>query len=867
MENNNYISQKKFRRLFFWGACFILFLPIIILPPTFQPNEWSRVILFKITLTVLISFLFFEFFYRKRVSISVPKWKNPVYLPFLMLSAFFITLILATIFSEDIRFSIFGSPQRAGGVLNLLFFFIFVCFLAVFTDENNWKKLFNVLFAAGILISSLTVVQYFNILKNIFVSFEEGGTPSFLGNSTFLAIYMLFLSILSFTYFLQEKEKKKKMLYGALFLLFTFTILVTNARATYLGLLIGFFYFFFFYPVKNRSNEKNSNGLRRSLKTLKIIAAALVLFIVISVIFFNLFPGIAEKSSLFRIAVDRLSVKKIATDLAGTRFLVWKIALQTVKDKPILGWGPENFYIGFEKYYDPTVPIIKNTWWDRPHNVFLEIAASSGILSLIFYLLFWIVLFWRLQMFKKQHGEGKDVYLAHGIQAMFIGYLIALFFNFDSFPTYIISFFFIGYSFYLLSKHGEKKIILPPKTNFAKKKFVYIPLLILLTYFIWFQNIKPLYINEKISYALNLINAKKCGKAMAVADDIWRNSGILKAYAGLRYADFIKTCVEPKSQKEIDYILTGSEALKNSAIAQPKFTRTWMFWGGFTNVLAAKEQNAKKQGELLSKAEGYLKKALNLSPKRLEIFIEMEKGYIIAKDYQTMKKTAEDCLKIDSNYGQCYWYLGVAEIFLGNQEVGKKYIQKSQEGGAVTPQYIQLGVAYISQKNYKDAAEAYRMAMVYNDDNNASWHAVLAFLYKQIKEYDKAGKEAVKVFKLQPENEEVLVFFEQLLGLRPNDPTLHSSLAYIYNQTGEKEKARQEYLITKSLYEQAVAQYPKEGTYHLNLARVCKELGEYEKAYYEAVLAEKIDPGLSSSIIDFLYTLPENYIERYRNKK
>ena len=863
MENNNYISQKKFRSLFFWGACFILFLPIVILPPTFQPNEWSRVILFKIILTVLISFLLFEFFYKKEISISVPKWKNPVYLPLLILSAFFITLILSTLFSQDPVFSVFGSPQRAGGVLNLLFFFAFACFLALFTDENNWKKLFNALFVAGVLISSLTIVQYFNILKDVFVSFEEGGTPSFLGNSTFLAIYMLFLSILSFTYFLQEKEKKKKVTYGVLFLLFTFTILVTNARATYLGLLIGFFYFFFFYPVRS----KVSSGINpKNLKTLKIIAAGLVLFAIIAVIVFNFFPQISEKNNLLKIAADRLSIKKIVTDLAGTRFLVWKIALQTIEDKPILGWGPENFYIGFEKYYDPTVPIIKNTWWDRPHNVFLEIAANSGIMSLIFYSLFWIVLFCQLQIFKIQRGEGKDIYLAHGIQAMFIGYLVALFFNFDSFPTYIISFFFVGYSLFLLSKNDEKKIVCPPKTNFFKKKFVYIPLLMILISFIWFLNIKPLYINEKINYGQNLINAKRCGKAMSIADNVWQNSGILKFYAGIRYADFIKKCADSKSQNGPDYIFTAYKALKISSEAQPKFTRTWLFLGGFTNALAAKEQNPETQKKMLAEAIGYLKKGLELSPKRQEIIIEMEKNYLIAKDYQTVKKMAEDCLKIDSNYGQCFWYLGIAEIFLGDQKNGKKHIQKSQEGG-VTPPYVQLGVAYISQKNYKDAAEAYRMATVYNDDKNASYYAVLAFLYKQTKEYEKAGKATLRVFELQPENKDAMDFLEQLLGLSPNDPSLHSSLAYIYKQTGKTEKSRQEYLITKSLYEQAVAQYPKEGTYHFNLAGVSKELGEYEQAYYEAVLAEKIDPGLKNNVLDFMYTLPENYIERYRYKK
>ena len=527
-----------------------------------------------------------------------------------------------------------------------------------------------------------------------------------------------------------------------------------------------------------------------------------------------------------------------------------------IKDKPILGWGPENFYIGFEKYYDPANPLVKNLWWDRPHNAFLDIAAGSGILSAVLYSLFWIFLLWQLQKFKRQQGDNPHTYLAHGLQAMFIGYLAALFFNFDDFSTYLISFFFIGYSFYLLSNQSEKKIIYPPKANFIKKKFVYVPLLLLLIFFIWFWNIKPLYLNESITYAADLISAKKCDKAMNIMDGVWQKGGILRAYAGLKFVDSIKKCVSMQSEYEAEYAAKGYKALKNSSATQPKFTRTWIFLGGFTNALAAKEENLETQKKMAAEAISYLKKALELSPRRMEIFTEMEKSHLMVKDFEAMKKTAYECIKIDESYGQCYWYLGVAEIFLGDQENGKKHIEESLKKSSVQPIYVQLGVAYISQKNYADAAEAYRRAIVFNNDKNASWHAVLAFLYKQAGEYAKAGREAVKVFELEPENKESLEFLKLLLGLAPNDISIHTSLAYIYNQLGEKEKARQEYLIVKQIYLQAIARSPKDLDIRLNLARVYKALGEYEKARQEAKLVEKIDPNFYGKAEEIIQSLP-----------
>ncbi|MDP2741443.1 MAG: O-antigen ligase family protein [bacterium] len=895
MENNN---QKKYQNrvpaLFIWGICFILFLPIIILPPSFQPSDWSRTTLFRITLTLLASFLLFKYFYKKDFSFSIPKWNFSVYLPFLLLSGFVLTLVLSTIFSQDIRFSIFGSPSRAGGVLNYLFLFIFVIFLSIFIQKNDWKKLFKTILAVGLLASSLAFIQSISIFKNIFISYETSGVPSFFGNSTFLAIFMLFMVFFSFVLFIQEKTKKIKIAYFCFFLIFLFTILITGARAVYLATLIAFLYFILFYPVKKsplqtfktqdykqipQSTIKHKNYLvriytwifARKLKTLKVIIVAFLILTIAIVVYVNISPKlpsfIENNPKLSYLAHNRLSIKLVLTDLLDIRLSVWKITLNAIKEKPILGWGPENFYIGFEKHYDPSLFNLNQQWWmmqrwwDRPHNIFLDIAVSSGIISVIIYFLFWIVLFWRLQEFKNHQrksavvGENQSV-MAHGIQAMFIGYFIALFFNFDIFPTYILSFFFIGYSFYLISEQSEKKIVYPLKTNFAKNKFIYIPLLLLLISFILFWNIKPLYLVEEIVYALNRARVGKCDRSLAIMEGVWRKNNLLSDYAGLKYADTAKKCVS--LENEVFYSGKSLEALKVSAKFRPKFTGTWLLMGSFTDILAAREQNPDNKNKLLQEARTYLEKAKELSPKRQEIILEMEKNYLIASDYQTMIKLGEDCIKIDPNVSECYWYLGIAEIFSGEQEKGKKHIQDSREKGPFSPYWVQLGVAYISQKNYEDAAEAYRHAIRYNDWQNPGYHAVLAFLYKQLGDYEKAKIEAMEVFNLQPENKEVPEFLRLLLGLNPNDPTLHSSLGYVYNQIGETEKAIQEYLVTKSIYAKAVAREPKNPHYHFNLAGVCKILKEYDQAYKEAIIAEKLNwESYHEKAINLIKSFPE----------
>ena len=240
----------------------------------------------------------------------------------------------------------------------------------------------------------------------------------------------------------------------------------------------------------------------------------------------------------------------------------------------------------------------------------------------------------------------------------------------------------------------------------------------------------------------------------------------------------------------------------------------------------------------------------------------MEKNYLLSKDYNKMKELANVCIKIDENRGECYWYLGIAEIFLGEQEEGKKHIQESKDKYYGNPAYIQLAAAYLSQKNYKDATVAYQnLVAIY--PQNASYHSVLALLYREVGQYERARMEAMDVFRLRPEDPEIIAVIRLLLGINPNDLSLHSSLATIYKQLGRKEEMRKELLILASAYQQAIAKNPKNPYNHFSLAGIYKELEEYDKAYREAILTIESDPDSIKKVEGFIQLLPAKFLDAY----
>ena len=71
------------------------------------------------------------------------------------------------------------------------------------------------------------------------------------------------------------------------------------------------------------------------------------------------------------------------------RYIVWKMAWNGFLERPILGWGLENFNVTFGKHFDSKLYLREyggEIWFDRAHNIVLDTLINSGIVGLISYL-------------------------------------------------------------------------------------------------------------------------------------------------------------------------------------------------------------------------------------------------------------------------------------------------------------------------------------------------------------------------------------------------------------------------------------------------------------------------------------------------
>ncbi|MCK4454181.1 O-antigen ligase family protein [Candidatus Parcubacteria bacterium] len=778
MENN--IVENKIKWVYLLGFFLILALPLLNLPPWFSPPDWGKTIVFRIILSLMIFVFLWQVLFQKlndNLSLIIKNILNKqskVFLSFWLLIAFLGVYFLATLFSQDPYFSFWGSPYRAGGFLNFAFCIIFAILAFLILRKSDWQKIWDFSIIIGIFVSFIAIFQQLGLFSKVVIPFS-GRAPSTIGGPIFLAIYLLLLFFPILFFGIREKNLVKKFFYFFALLLFFYVILNTGSRAAYFGLLIGIFYFVLFYPVKFHFAAPSllqKGGVfnrvdphTKKLFLVKIFFGILLVLGILGVYYLNAdyqVPQSFQENKIFKTVNSRLSISLAIKD---PRFSSWEIAFRAMKKKPILGYGPENFSIGFDKHYDPSLPYIDpdwGSWYDRAHNFIFDIGVTVGILGLIIYLSLFAVLFSGLQKLKKIKPEKIIIY--HGIQAAFLAYLAANFFSFDTFSTYLISFLIIAYSLTLINQSEKKQNeIIKPKIRSVQKltivkiwtllkkykKAIIVILFLFLIWFIWACNIKPFWINKEIRSTKTQSQIGNYQQGLKQLESVLDSHTYLDSYLRLNYVELISQNLE-KTPPAFQGILVEKaiNALKENTEIRPYYTRNWLLLGNYTNVLIEKGKK-----NLRGEAYYYFEKALQLSPKHLEIFIGLAKTDLLTNDYLGAKNNAQKCINLNSKVGECWWLMAITNIYLNNIEEAQGNIEAARK--AIYPvgsksSTAQLINAYNYIKNYEEIVKIYQ-TLILQEPNNAQYHFSLAVYYKELGNNEKAKKEALRALELMPE--------------------------------------------------------------------------------------------------------------------
>ncbi|HTY39885.1 MAG TPA: O-antigen ligase family protein [Candidatus Paceibacterota bacterium] len=523
------IDLRKLAKFCLYAAVFSV---IIVMSSTFFPFIGGKYYFFRfcIELALALTILWWAF---EAPPGSLEKRLEHVFSQplFIAVSLFVLAVLLASIFAYDPHGAFWSNYERGeGGFQMLHYYMFFVLLLTLFEEEKDWQRLFALSLVAAVILIVYGIMAA-NFVDNFIGGYTDVNGQPFgttlwgnlfapqtrfqgsLGNPAYVAPYLMFcmfyalwrwvslkkeklwdgwyvamIAFLPMTFYentakwhillavsivviallvvWQRRFRQKAILRGAwytsLILYFLVFFFLSQTRGTLLGLLAAITVFFLYLIFLYRPWRKIGLIV---LATLIIVGGVLHHY--------------KDAPAIQRLPGARLLDMDVTQVTAQTRIWTWGSAWHGFLERPIFGWGPENFSTVFDRYFDirhysPGQP--SETWFDRAHSIIFDYLAETGICGFLGFFGTFGVFFWQFYKMRKKRGSTSLIepatsghraatsVLVHErhvpiLDALLIsipvGYLVQGLVLFDVLPIYMNVFLFLSFAAGLFMRQNK----------------------------------------------------------------------------------------------------------------------------------------------------------------------------------------------------------------------------------------------------------------------------------------------------------------------------------------------------------------------------------------------------------------------------
>jgi cytochrome c-type biogenesis protein CcmH/NrfG len=683
--------------------------------------------LIKMTSTMFFPFITARnFYFRFLVEVMFGAWlilalRDVEYRPrwnwlLASLVAFLVVLGFADAFGMNPYKSFWSNFERMEGLVTILHLAAYAVVMACVLRTEKW---WNYLIASSIGVSLIVTATGFLQLAGL-VKINQSGTrlDANFGNSDYLAVYLLFHIFLTAFYALHyTKNKIVRWACAVIILLEMIILYYTATRGVGLGLLAGIGLASLLVAILERTNKKLRMG---AISVLIILALGTgVFFLIRKTSFVNSSDVLSRYSSI--------SLGDVTTQ---SRFLIWHMAWEGFKERPILGWGQENFNYVFNKYYNPQM-YAEEQWFDRTHDIVFDWLIAGGALGLITYLSIFAFIIYYL-------WKQDDLVLSKLEKSLLTGLLAGYFFQnlfvFDNLTSYMLYFLIFAYVY---GKSQGAPLWASKTISADTVDRIYAPIIVVLTCVaIYFAVIIPYLQNTTL---LQAISPQQAGvpENLALFKKVFDYNSLGNAEAreqlvqiGIQIA---QANVDPTVQQQFDQLVRQQYQLQ---LAQtPQDARYFLFYGSYLD-------NTGHPSEALP----FLQKAAALSPGKQSILFELGSAYMNMKDYDDGLATMKQAYEADTADNDALINYAVAAVYDGKVDLAKQLTDNLM----VTNDDDRLVTIYVATKEYAKLVEVWQ-AKVKNDPTNAQDLVSLAAAQLQVGDRTDAIADIQKAIELDPD--------------------------------------------------------------------------------------------------------------------
>jgi putative inorganic carbon (hco3(-)) transporter len=663
--------------IFFLFNFLVLATPFVFTFVNDELFEFNKMLfIYAMTILVFITWALREIahkkFFFKKTALDIP------------ILLFLLSQILATIFSIHQRTSLIGYYSRLnGGLLSTLTYITLYYALVSNLEKRHVLSIIKTALLGGILVSLYAIPEHFGLSPSCILINQTFDTSCWIqdvqsrvfatfGQPNWLAAYLIALIPIIWAMVANKMPNNKKLArrtdsilccpYEIITgLLMTIALIFTKSKSGFLGLGAALFFLICVYLIN-----------KFKIKIKKRLFLFLVIPIITLVFYFS--------NSLFFNSTDINS----GTKSGEIRTIVWKGALKVWQRYPIFGSGVETF--AYSYYLDrPLEHNLVSEWdflYNKAHNEFLNLLATTGIFGLLSYLFLLSSTFWLV--FKNYKKLNPKSYILHptsqpltlGLLSGLLAISVSNFFGFSTVMTNLLLFLYLA--FIVIISDKTKKINL--KTNFISEKIIILFIL------------------------LSLVLLSRVGKT-------W-------------LADFYYT--QGKTLLQNAKYSTGLIKLQQAAALSP---REALYYDELANsyskiaVLLEENNESSTSGDVKQKAIQASNYALKLNPRHLNFYKTKSRVYlnlaILDKVYLDQAKNAlEQALVLSPTDPKILYNIALINLQQNNQEQALLNLEKALE---LKPNYVEvmleLGNLYSTLEKPEEAKKQYQQFLNYFPEN------------------------------------------------------------------------------------------------------------------------------------------------------
>lgn len=652
-----------------------LFVPLIVGSDFFFPYVVPRNLFFRVVVEVGIATLAIAL---SRGGKSLDLRDEPILWAF---AAFLVAVTVSAIFSPARAHSFFGDFERMGGVWAWLHLFLFFLLLRTLRDKD-WPWVLNTALAVSVVVAAITIGQHLRQTAAVGSDTLVDPNIATLGNSGLLAAYLLMA--IAIAAYLAATTVQYRLLYMLALGVDMLALVYAQNRSTILGLIIAAFVGGLIFAALG------THARRRWLAPTIAVSVAGVL--TVSTLVIRSFPesGVARflPGVLHRVA---------DTDFAGhdeSRTMQWRAAIEGFKDRPLTGYGLENHNLVWSAHFDADIYRVDTDIFDRTHNEFLEILATTGLLGTLAFLGIWAAIWVTLvRAYRAGRLTAAGLATLSGLQIAYATYLFFWFVDLNSTMLWILL------AALIASRGTVGSVVLEATEHHAAVArrrpaiaFAAAAILVLVLYSEGFASLRA----DRALARLD-VPSESIDRTLAQFDLLTTASSHQTAHTPILMAQYVGSLVPRIPQISAD---SADRRLLDRA-----FTDAMLMFDREIGRDSLNDRLYTHQGQLYADAARYygsatyhqkaidaFHRAMDLSPRRIEPRLALAGLYSSDSDYERAMVVLNDAVKVDPQLGEPRYRLAEAYAGAGHPDSALGMLQSSLKLGYVGAPEIYLAI-------------------------------------------------------------------------------------------------------------------------------------------------------------------------------